>query len=201
VTFTTTHFSHFAVAYNPVSFSDVVAGAWYERAVSFIAARGIAAGTGGGHFSPFDNATRATLVTILHRLSCDNGSYASAFSDVPSGAWYENTVGWAPANGIAKGVGGGLFAPHKQITREQLAVMLYNYAKDRGYDVFVGEDTNILPNVDAHSISDYAYAAMQWACGSGIIKGDISGNLNPGSVATRAEVAVMLERFILNTAK
>jgi hypothetical protein len=140
------------------------------------------------------------LVTVLYCMSGDTVSYTNAFSDVPSGAWYEDAAAWAAANKIAGGTGDGRFAPDREITREQLAVMLYNYAKYKGYDVSVGEDTNILSYNDALTISDYAYAALQWACGAGIIGGDTSGNLNPRSGATRAEAAAMLQRFIENVA-
>ena len=110
--------------------------------------------------------------------------------------WYENAVAWAVKNGIAGGTGNDDFSPDSSITREQLAVMLYHYAKYKGYDVSVGEDTNILPYHDAFSISEYAYSALQWACGAGIIDGDDNGNLNPQNSTTRAEVAAMLQRFI-----
>ncbi len=188
-----------ALLKNP--FSDVAESDWFYNNVLYVYQAGLMLGTNSNAFSPFESATRATLVTILHRLSGDGKGYESVFSDVPSGAWYESAVGWAAANGIANGVGVGMFAPDRAITREQLAVMLYNYAKYKGYDVSVGEDTNILSYCDSLSISDYAYAAMQWACGAGIIRGDTSGNLNPGGSATRAEVAAMLERFIQNTAE
>ncbi|WP_207641633.1 S-layer homology domain-containing protein, partial [Syntrophomonas palmitatica] len=187
--------------YNPVSFGDVPAAEWHHDAVNFIAARRIVTGTGNGKFSPDIGATRAMLVTVLHRLSGDSGSHKNSFSDVLSGAWYESAAGWAAANSIVSGVGGGLFAPDKGITREQLAVMLYNYAKFKDYNVSAGEDTNILSYSDALSISDYAYTAMQWACGAGIVKGDTKGRLNPQGAATRAEIAAMLERFIRNVAK
>ncbi len=115
---------------------------------------------------------------------------------MPSGAWYEKAVAWAASNGIVGGVGGGLFDPNAEITREQMAVILYQYAKLAGLDVSVGEDTNILSYNDALSISDYAYPALQWACGAGIIGGDDLGNLNPQGKATRAEAAAILQRFM-----
>jgi len=90
--------------------------------------------------------------------------------------------------------------PISAISREQLAVMLYDYAKYKGYDVSIGEDTNILSYNDALSISDYAYSALQWACGSGILSGDPDGSLNLHSSATRAEVAAVLERFFKSAA-
>ncbi|NLH00744.1 MAG: hypothetical protein GX488_02375, partial [Clostridiales bacterium] len=180
-------------------FSDVEKSNWFYNNVLYVYQAGLMLGADSNAFCPYAGATRAMLVTILQRLNCDAESYKSIFSDVPSGAWYESAVGWAAANGIANGVGNGLFAPDNRITREQLAVMLCNYAKFKGYDVSVGDDTNILSFNDALSISNYAYPAMQWACGNGIINGDTAGNLNPGGYATRAEVAAMLERFIQNT--
>jgi hypothetical protein len=102
----------------------------------------------------------------------------------------------AAAYGIASGGGDGRFLPDGNITREQLAVMLWRYAKYQGYDVSIGEDTNILSYSDAFDISDYAYPALQWACGAGIISGDDSGSLNPQGFATRAEAAAILRRFI-----
>ena len=91
--------------------------------------------------------------------------------------------------------------PDDNITREQLASILFRYAKFKGYDVSVGEDTNILSYEDAFSISEYAIPAMQWACGAGIISGNEDGTLNPGGHAQRAHAAQMLMKFLENTAK
>jgi uncharacterized protein YegJ (DUF2314 family) len=198
VTFTTTHFSLYAVGYNTVSFTDVTG--WYEKHVSFIASRGIMNGVGGSSFNPDGTMTRAMVVTVLNRLSGDTGSYTNKFADVDSGSWYEKEVAWAAENSIVSGVGNNRFSPESAVTREQLAVMLYNYVKYMGYDVSVGEDTNILSYNDALTISEYAYPALQWACGAGIMNGDDGGSLDPQSSATRAEVAAMLERFIKSAA-
>jgi len=157
-------------------------------------------GTNSDTFNPTGGITRGMFVAVLYRLSGDTGSYTSSFADVPSGKWYENAVAWATQNGIAGGVGNNRFAPDSGITRQQLAVLLYNYAKYKGYDVSIGEDTNILSYEDALTISDYAYPALQWACGAGIMDGD-NEYLRPNAPATRAQVAAMLERFIENAAK
>lgn len=138
-------------------------------------------------------------------LLCFTGSAGipaatSRIADVPSGKWYENAVAWATQNSISGGVGNNRFAPDSGITRQQLAVLLYNYAKYKGYNVSIGEDTNILSYKDALDISDYAYPALQWACGAGIINGD-SGYLSPNGPITRAQVAAMLVRFVENVAK
>ncbi|SMC65349.1 S-layer homology domain-containing protein [Papillibacter cinnamivorans] len=177
-------------------FTDVTADDWFYENVLYVYENGLMKGTGGGMFAPNSTLTRGMFVAILYRMSGDTGSYTNTFSDVPSGAWYENSAAWAYENDITGGIGNDLFGPGIAITREQLAVMLYRYAQYMGYDVSVGEDTNILSYNDAFDISDYAYSALQWACGSGIINGDDNGNLNPQSSATRAEAAAMLQRFI-----
>jgi hypothetical protein len=177
-------------------FTDVKENNWFYDYVLYVYRAGLMQGTAPGSFSPHAAMTRAMAVTVLHRMSRDNGSYENIFSDVPSGAWYEEAAAWAAVKGIAGGVGSGRFDPGTEITREQLAVMLYRYAKYMDYDVSVGEDTNILSYNDAFDISEYAYAALQWACGAGIIKGDNKGSLNPQGHATRAEIAAMLKRFI-----
>lgn len=96
---------------------------------------------------------------------------AGGFTDIASGSLYEKTAAWAAANGIANGTGNGRFDPNSAITREQLAVILYNYAKYMKYNVSAGKDTNILSYNDAFGISEYAYGALQWTCGAGILGG------------------------------
>lgn len=157
-------------------------------------------GTGGGVFAPNTALTRGMFVTLLYRMSGDAGTYLIPFSDVPAGEYYENAVAWAYENNIVGSIENNLFGPDIAITREQLAVMLYNFARYMGYDVSIGEETNILSYNDASDISDYAYSSLQWACGSCIINGDDNGNLNPESSASRAETAAMLQKFIKNGA-
>lgn len=192
----TATFKKIAAITNP--FADANSSDWFYNSILYVCNRGLMTGTTADTFSPHTGMTRAMAVTVLYRLSGDIGSYANAFTDISSGSLYERTTAWAAANGIANGTGNGRFAPNSTITREQLAVMLYNYAKYMGYDVSVGENTNILSYNDALGISEYAYAALQWACGAGILEGDTNGNLNPQSFANRAEVATMLQRFIEN---
>lgn len=178
-------------------YADVTDKSWYYDAVRFVSEKGLMIGTSSNVFSPNGGMTRGMFVTVLYRLSRDIGNYTGSFTDVPSGEWYAPSVAWAAQNGIAGGVGDNKFAPDAGITREQLAVILYNYAKYKGYDVSVGEDTNILSYKGAQSISEYAYSALQWACGAGIINGD-NGYLNSNGPATRAQVATMLQRFVEN---
>ncbi len=182
-------------------FTDVNPDDWFHDNVLYVYENGLMSGTAPDAFDPSGVMTRGMSVAVLYRLSGDTGSYQNAFSDIVSGSYYENAAAWAHSAGIARGVGSNQFAPDSPVSREQLAVMLYNYARYKGYDVSVGEDTNILSYNDAFSISEYAYAALQWACGAGILQGDTKGNLNPQSSATRAEVAAMLQRFIEKAAQ
>lgn len=169
------------------------AAARYD-AVSFCAAREITNGTGSKMFSPHDGMTRAMLVTILYRLSENDGCYKNSFSDVKSGVWYEKAVAWAVENDITNGVGDGHFAPEDEISMEQMVVMLYRFAQYMGIDVI--EDVNIMSYHDVLEISDYAYEAMQWVCGVGIIEGDGNGYLKPRDIANRAQIAKIIATFI-----
>ncbi|MDD4843939.1 MAG: S-layer homology domain-containing protein [Anaerotignum sp.] len=177
-------------------FQDVPEGSWYHSAVEFVCTNNLFHGTSENAFSPKSPMTRAMLVSVLGRLSGNTAGYSNAFSDVAEGSWYEQSAAWAAANGIVSGTGSDCFSPENNITREQLAVILYNYAKYKGYDVSIEENANTLPFGDASYISNYAYQALQWAYAAGIIHGDEMGNLNPQGFATRAEGATILERFV-----
>ena len=105
-------------------------------------------------------------------------------------------IRWAASEGVAGGYGGGQFGPGDPVTREQFAVMLHSYAQNQGYDVSIGENTNILSYTDVADLSEYAIPAMQWAVGAGIINGTGDGStLTPQGQATRAQAAVMLMQF------
>ncbi len=198
------HASDYAIviddrSHEPVDlpFTDVPEGYWAYDAIQYVYGEGLMAGTSGSTFSPEGTTTRGQIVTILWRLS---GSpvvnYLMDFDDVDPAAYYAEAIRWATSEGIAGGYGGGVFGPDDPITREQLAVMLHRYAQHEGYDVSVGEDTNILSYADAFTVSEYAVSALQWACGAGIISGTGDGStLTPQGVATRAQVSVMLMRF------
>jgi len=179
-------------------FNDVPTNNWFYESVLYVYENGLMTGTSVNTFNPEGTMTRAMLVTVLYRLSGDTGSYLGSFTDVPPGKWYENAVAWAAKRGIARGVGNNRFSPDGEITREQLAVMLHNFAKYKGLDVSVSNSTVLDSHADTGSISSWASEAMAWAVSNGIITGDDSGNLNPQSFASRAEVAAMLKRFIEN---
>ena len=198
------HASDYAIviddrSHEPVDlpFADVPESYWAYDAIQYVYGEGLMAGTSGSTFSPEGTTTRGQIVTILWRLS---GSpvvnYLMDFDDVDPAAYYGEAIRWAASEGIAGGYGNGSFGPDDPITREQLAVMLHRYAQHQGYDVSIGEDTNILSYADAFDVSEYAVSALQWACGAGIISGTGDGStLTPQGEATRAQAATVLMRF------
>ena len=198
------HASDYAIviddrSHEPVDlpFNDVPEGYWAYDAIQYVYGEGLMAGTSGSAFSPEGTTTRGQIVTILWRMvGSPVVNYLMDFDDVDPAAYYGEAIRWATSEGIAGGYGGGVFGPDDPITREQLAVMLHRYAQHEGCDVSIGEDTNILSYADAFTVSGYAVSALQWACGAGIISGTGDGStLTPQGEATRAQAAVMLERF------
>ena len=177
-------------------FTDASTTDWYHDGVHYCLDEGLMEGYGDGIFKPDNDLSRAMLVQILYNLEGRPAvSGESAFTDVADGAWYFDAVTWAAANGIVGGYGNGKFGPEDNITREQLAAILYRYTQAKEYDVSVGEDTNILSYTDALAVSEWAVSAMQWACGAGVIEGVTTSTLVPQGNATRAQVATMLMRF------
>ena len=183
-------------------FIDVPAGAWYEDGVRYVYQNGLMAGTSATTFGPDVTTTRGMIATILWRLEdSPQVNDAMAFDDVAENSWYAEAIRWAASEGIVSGYGNGKFGPDDIITREQMAAMLYRYAQYKGYDVSVGEDTNILSYTDFQDLSEYAIPAMQWAVGAGIISGTSESTLGPRGNASRAQVAVILTRYCENVAK
>ncbi|MEA4946983.1 MAG: S-layer homology domain-containing protein [Oscillospiraceae bacterium] len=200
VTFTTTHFSQYAVGYNNISFTDV--SGWYKDYVNYLAARKIINGTGNGCFSPDANITRAEFVTILANLSGNDlsGCTSFAFSDVSTTDWYFKAVQWAYEKGVATGSNGN-FDPNANITREQMAVMFYNYAKYAGANVSNVEGMSVREFSDYKSISNWALEPIQWAINNKIISGNGDGSFAPQRGATRAEAAKMIVVLLQGMAK
>ena len=184
-----------------ISFKDVKENDWFYEAVSYAVENGLMSGMSEDIFAPNTPLTREMLAVILWNLEGNPApNEVAPFLDVTSDKYYANAIAWANENGIVAGYG-DTFGVGDSITREQFAVMLHNYAQYQGYDVSVGEDTNILSYADAFDISNYAYPAMQWACGAGIMSGNDDGTLNPQGKATRAEAATMLMNFCENVVK
>lgn len=166
------------------SFTDVPAGSWYEEAVKYVSEKGLMNGTSSTAFSPNASTTRGMIVTILARVEGVNTSGTP---------WYAAGQKWAMDNGISDGtnmVG--------EVTREQLATILYRYAKQKGYDV--SKSAALTAFSDADKVSGYAAEAMQWAVAEGLLQGS-NGRLNPQGSATRAQVATILMRFMEKIAK
>ena len=176
-------------------FTDVSEKDWFYGDVMFVCENGLMLGTSKTLFSPHGTATRGMMATILWRME---GSPApkgkNSFTDVEAGKWYADAITWAAENGIFAGYGKDKFGPDDPITREQIAAIFYRYADYKGYDLTV--KGNLDKFKDADKITDYAKTAMQWAVGSGLVKGKSGNLLDPQGTATRAEIAAMLHRFI-----
>ena len=166
------------------SFTDVPAGSWYEEAVNYVHEKGLMNGTSSNAFSPNANTTRGMIVTILARVEGVNTNGAP---------WYAAGQKWAMDNGISDGTN-----MPGVITREQLATILYRYAKQKGYDV--SKSAALTAFSDADKVNGYAAEAMQWAVAEGLLQGS-NGKLNPQGSATRAQVATILMRFMEKIAK
>ena len=176
-------------------FTDVSEKDWFYSDVMFVYENGLMLGTSKALFSPHGTATRGMMATILWRME---GSPApkgkNSFTDVEAGKWYADAITWTAENGIFAGYGKDKFGPDDPITREQLAAIFYRYADYKGYDLTVKGNLDTFK--DADKITDYAKTAMQWAVGSGLMKGKSGNLLDPQGTATRAEIAAMLHRFI-----
>lgn len=178
-------------------FEDVNTSDWYYADVTYAVENGLFSGKTETAFAPNDHLTRAMLVTVLYRAEGEPAINSSIpFSDVGTSSYYANAVSWAKQNGIVNGVTENEFAPDANITREQIAAILNRYAAYKAYDVSVGENTNILSYADFNQISEYAISSIQYAVGSGLMKGKTETTLNPQDNATRAEAAAILHRFI-----
>ena len=173
-------------------FSDIAKDAWYAEAVSYVVSRGLMNGTGSGVFQPDAQLSRAMLAQILYNYSGRPAvGSGNAFTDV-DGGWYADAVAWAAASGVVQGNTDGSFAPDSAVTREQAAVIFYRFAQTMGFDTGAKGDLNTF--TDSGDVSAYARDAMVWASGCGLISGS-DGLLSPAGVATRAQVAAMLQRF------
>ena len=164
------------------AFVDVPENSWYADAADFVAQRGLMSGVGENLFGGGQNTTRAMLMTILARMDGQ---------DVTGGAtWYEKAMNWAKQTGVSDGT-----MPEVNITREQLATMLYSYAKLKGVDTTQG-GMAVREFNDYDSISGWAGQSMTWAVNAGILSGRGNNTLAPTAGATRAEMAVMLQQFV-----
>ena len=174
-------------------FTDVAESAWYYDAVAYVYEKGMMTGTNDGTtFSPSMNLTRGMMAQVMFNIEKGTAPATSSFTDVAAGAWYADAVNWAATNGIVGGYGNGNFGPEDSITREQMAVLLYNYAKFKGEDMTATADLSTFS--DGDQVSDWAQYAMKWAVAEGLISGS-NNALNPLGTASRAEVAQILMNY------
>lgn len=197
VVFETGHFSVYGVGYkNPApAFADIQKH-WAADNILFVASRGLLSGTSDTTFSPNTGMTRGMFVTALGRLAGINpDSYKTGkFTDVKADAYYAPYVNWAAQNGIVEGVTATTFAPDTNINREQMAVIMANYAKKLGYTV--PKTLEAVTFVDNASISSWAKDAVRAMQQAGILAGKTNNRFDPAGTATRAEVATVLRRFV-----
>lgn len=176
---------------NSRSFADVPTDCWAWDGITFVTARNLYHGTGANVFSPNTGMTRGMLAQVLHNLEGNpTVSQDGSFTDVPEGLWCGEAIAWAARQGVLTGYSDGSFHPEKTITRQQLAAILYRYA---GCPHSGG---TVLDFRDGGTVSGYALDAMTWAVNRGILSGTTQGTLNPQGTATRAQVAVMLTRYL-----
>lgn len=176
-------------------FEDVIESDWFYAYVKNAYENRYMLGTSDTIFEPETVLTRAMFVTILHRIDGEKQERDIAFVDVAADAYYRNAVAWANKNGIVLGTSDTEFAPDENITREQMAAILYRYAQYKNMDISICEDTNILSYKDYTEISEYAIKAMQYTAGTKLITGKTETTLNPQDNATRAEAATVFVRF------
>ena len=178
-------------------FVDVSDWDWYSGGIRYVYENGLMNGTSSWYFRPTANTTRAMVATVLYRLEgSPRVSGGSGFTDVKSGSWYDDAVTWASRYGIIKGYGDDTFGPNDPFTREQMAALLYRYADYCRCDMTAGRTIDLSQYRDHGDVSTYAIPALRWAIGEEIITGRTGRLLAPDGTASRAEVAVMVARFV-----
>lgn len=182
-------------------FRDVAGPAdWSHEGIDYCVRRSLMVGTGVGTFSPDMSCSRAQIVQVLYNLSGDKtdyGNYYLPFTDVAPGDWFYEAVAWAYANDIVAGTSASTFAPNDVITREQMAVILYGYTAKFAPE-FTGNAASLNTFPDAGSVANWAYTAMSWAVGNGLISGMGSGGVSylaPQGSATRAQASAIIMRY------
>ena len=175
--------------------TDVPQDAWYHTAVDFMVMHELMLGVDEGRFAPESTMTRAQLVTVLYRIAGEpetDGTHG--FTDVADGMWYTDAIAWAVQSGVVNGIGDDKFDPDGYVTREQIATILFRYTKS---EPVTQDKLSAFP--DADKASSYAVDALNWAVAEGLINGS-DGKLLPGEMATRAQAAAILARFLWNNA-
>ncbi len=175
-------------------FRDVPTTAWYLEGVQYVYDEEIMSGKSNTTFEPEANLQRAEMCQILYNLEGKPAVRGSYFGDVSRSDWYFNAVNWAYEEEIVSGVGNNRFDPESSVTREQMVRILFNYAQYKGYDT--SDRASLSRFTDAGRISSYAYSAVQWAVGQGILSGTSNTTVSPSGTAIRAQVATVLMKFM-----
>lgn len=192
ISFKTSHFSKYAVGYNKVIFKDVAESAWYGKAVSFIAARGVTTGTGNGNYSPESKLTRSEFIVMMMRaygIAPDTAT-ADNFADAGN-TYYTGYLAAAKRLGISGGVGNNMFAPGTEITRQEMFTLLYNALKAIGQLPEGNTGKTLSAFSDAGQINSWAKEAMTLMVKNGTVSGS-GGKLTPKETTTRAQMAQVL---------
>ncbi|MBF4694568.1 Ig-like domain-containing protein [Fusibacter ferrireducens] len=195
ITFTTSHFSKYAIGYNEVVFGDV--SGWYADSVKYLSSKGIINGVGAGLFMPNKDITRAEVVQILSKLAgADLSLYKSSnFVDVKVSDWYMPAVEWAKSTGLANGTGNGIFNPNAPISRQDFAVMINNYL-NKVEKIELPAVKPVAVFADSASVASYANVSVDMMQKTGLISGKPGNLFDPSGKATRAEAAKMLELLL-----
>lgn len=176
-------------------FTDVQEGDWFYDAVAYAYTNELFNGTSATTFSPNGTTTRSMLVTVLWRMEgAPTVNSTNPFTDVAAGTWYTDAVVWANDAGIVNGTSATTFDPDGSVTREQIATILYRYAKIKGWDISGASSLSTF--LDGAQASDWAARAMEWTYAEGLITGKNGGRLDPQGQASRAEVATILMRLL-----
>ena len=190
INFTPKHFSKYAAAHSKVTFSDIDKPTWAKVNIEALAARGIVAGVGDNKFNPYGNVTRAEFIQMLMKaFELNDSSASTTFSDVKDGAWYYNSIATAQKLGIVSGKKDGSFGVTDQITRQDMAVMLYKTAKIAKINL---ESKSVEQFTDKDKISGYAIEAVEAMQKAGIVSGVGSGSYAPANKSTRAEASTII---------
>ena len=177
-----------------IPFTDVDEEAWYYTSTKYVNDHGLMTGLDSTHFGPTTILSRAQFATILYRMEdSPSVNYETKYPDVMDRQFYTSAVMWASEAGVIGGYANGYFGPADNITREQMAVMMYRFAKYKEYDISASNDLSSFP--DQSSVSAFSKDAMKWAVGAGLISGS-QGNLLPQGNASRAECATIIMRFM-----
>lgn len=183
----------------PFAFEDVHESDWFYADAEYAYNHGLMKGTSETIFSPYGSTTRGTIVTILHRMELEpENTSVIRFSDVDD-SWYTEAIGWATEKAVVKGYEDDTFRPNTDITREELAAILYRYAQFKGWDMSARGELNGF--ADGEEVSDWARESVEWAVAEGLLRGNEDGRLDPNGVTTRAEAAALLTRFCEMLAK